>query len=96
MIYIKQSLALILPEKKAPSVMAGLIWQPEIPPMVYAIATTDKPKAKAVPITVPALATSAQFDEQFRLTTTPQPITTSTMVPIISAKYFFIFLLFEM
>ena len=48
------------------------------------------PKAIAVPITVLALAVSAQSDEQFRLTAAPQPTKTSTIVPIISAKYFFI------
>ena len=32
--YIPQSLALILPLRNTPSVMAGLMWQPEMPPMV--------------------------------------------------------------
>jgi hypothetical protein len=56
--------------------------------MVYAIATTDNPNAIAVPITL--LGTSISHP---KLTAAPQPISTSTIVPIISAKYFFILLL---
>ena len=84
-IYIAASLPFILPLSNTPNVIAGLIWHPEIPPIVYAIATTDKPKAKAVPITVSGSALL-----QPKLTAVPHPIRTSTIVPNISAKYFFI------
>ena len=53
--------------------------------MVYAMATTARPKAKAVPTTVAAMALVHP-----RLTAVPHPMRTNTMVPIISAKYFFI------
>ena len=33
-IYIKPSFAFILPDAMNPRVMAGLMWQPEIPPIV--------------------------------------------------------------
>ena len=82
--YIPASFPLIRPLKRQPKVMAGLMWQPLIPPMVYAIATTAKPKAIAVP------TTDAGSTPQLRLTAVPQPISTKTIVPIISAKYFFI------
>ena len=49
------------------------------------MATTARPKAAAVPTTV-----SASVMSQPRLTAVPQPINTRTMVPNISAKYFFI------
>jgi hypothetical protein len=52
--------------------------------MVYAMATTAKPKATAVP------TTEAGSTPQLRLTAVPHPISTNTIVPIISAKYFFI------
>lgn len=56
--------------------------------MVYAIATTASPNASDVPTTVDANA--GLLDVHPRLTATPHPISTSTMVPSISAKYFFI------
>ena len=88
--YKTASLVPILLLNQAPKVMAGLMWQPLMPPIVYAIATTARPNASAVPITVPAFATVEQSEVQFKLTATPQPIKTSTIVPNISAKYFFI------
>ena len=38
----------ILPLNQTPIVIAGLIWHPDIDPIVYAMATTDRPKAKAI------------------------------------------------
>jgi hypothetical protein len=87
--YIPASLPLIRPLNKQPSVIAGLMWQPLIPPIVYAIATTAKPKAIAVP------TTDAGSTPQLRLTAVPHPISTNTIVPIISAKYFFMFVNFS-
>ena len=87
-IYITASLPPIRPLRRQPKVIAGLMWQPLVPPIVYAIATTAKPKASAVPTTVDAKAGS--FEVQPKLTAAPQPIRTKTMVPNISAKYFFI------
>ena len=62
------------------------MWQPEMPPMVYAMAMTEIPKAIAVP------TTDAVSTPQFKLTAAPQPKKVSTNVPTISAKYFFIVL----
>jgi hypothetical protein len=88
-IYIAASLPLIRFDNHTPNVIAGLIWQPEIPPIVYAIPTTAKPKAKAVP------TTDAVSTPQLKLTAVPQPIRTRTIVPTISAKYFLIILKFR-
>jgi hypothetical protein len=33
----------------APSVAAGLMWQPETGPITHAITSSDKPKARAIP-----------------------------------------------
>jgi hypothetical protein len=82
--YIPQSFEFIRPLRKTPRVIAGLIWQPEIPPIAYAMATTERPKAIAVP------TTDAVSTPQFRLTAAPHPKNVSTNVPTISAKYFFI------
>ena len=57
----------------------------------YATDTTARPNAIAVPTTVDANAGS--FDVQPKLTAVPQPISTSTIVPTASAKYFFIVIL---
>ena len=65
----------------------GLCW------MVYAIATTASPKAIAVPITVAAKLGSADVHD--KLTAVPQPMRTNTIVPIISAMYFFIIIYFK-
>jgi hypothetical protein len=48
------------------------------------MATTASPKATDVPMT------EAGSTPQFRLTAVPQPMRTSTIVPTISARYFFI------
>ena len=69
------------------------MWHPEISPMVYAIATTASPKAIAVPITVAAKLGSADVHD--KLTAVPQPMRTNTIVPIISAMYFFIIIYFK-
>lgn len=84
-IYITASLPLILPDRKTPKVIAGFIWQPEILPIVYAIATTDKPKANATP----SVPTDRKGCYAPAKTAAPQPISTSTIVPINSAKYLF-------
>jgi hypothetical protein len=64
------------------------MWQPLVPPIVYAIATTARPNANAVPTTV--ADRTGSFEVQPRLTAVPHPISTSTIVPNISAIYFFI------
>src|SRR5574344_1667746 len=82
--YIAASFPDMRPLKNTPSVMAGLIWHPEIPPMVYAIVTTETPKATAT------VKTCAVVPHPPLKIAEPQPMKTSTIVPIISAKYFFI------
>lgn len=47
--YNRASLPPIPPEQYMPSVIAGFIWHPDIPPIAYAMATTDSPKAMATP-----------------------------------------------
>jgi hypothetical protein len=74
-------------------VIAGLIWQPEIGPIAYAIATTASPKANAIPnIPIPGGAfSSTAVGMVVPLTTAaPQPNNTKAKVPMSSAKYFFI------
>lgn len=74
---------------RQPSVIAGFMWQPLTPPMVYAMAITAMPKAKAVP------TTEAASVPQLRLTAVPQPRSVSTNVPTSSAIYlFFVFSVF--
>lgn len=90
-IYMPASFPLMRPDNRHPNVMAGLMWQPDIPPIAYAMATTDKPNARAVPITVAARLGSDDVHD--KLTAVPQPIRTRTMVPTISAMYFFMSLL---
>ena len=59
-----------------------------MPPIAYAIATTDNPKAKATPtVPTPAPTVPAILPAKTAL---PHPIRTSTIVPIISEMYFFI------
>ena len=64
-----------------PMVIAGLMWQPDTRPMQYAIAITERPKARAVPTTPAGVS-------QPTTTVTPQPTRVRTMVPIRSATYF--------
>ena len=91
--YIPASFPLILPLRYTPRVMAGLIWHPEMPPIVYAMATTASPNASATPkVPVPAPTVPATLPEKTAL---PQPMSTRTIVPVISAKYFFITLKFK-
>ena len=86
--YIKASLVSILPLIHAPKVMAGFIWHPDMFPIQYAIATTDKPKANATPIVpVPAPTMSAVPPANTAL---PHPSNTRTIVPNSSAMYFLI------
>src|SRR5262249_32017618 len=65
------------------TVTAGLMWQPEIGPIAYAIAVTARPKAKALGRRPPGAALT-----QPPIATDPQPISTRTAVPIASARYF--------
>ncbi len=92
-IYMMASFPFMRPARYTPKVMAGLIWHPDIPPMAYAIATTDRPKAKATPsVPTPSPHEPATSPVNMAL---PHPMITSTMVPINSAKYFFIITLFN-
>ena len=79
----------ILPLNQTPIVIAGLIWHPDIDPIVYAMATTDRPKAKAI-VNTAATEVAPPF-----ITAAPHPIKTSTIVPIISAKNLF-FIIFNL
>ena len=86
--YISARLGFIPPESHTPNVTAGLMWQPEMFPMVYAIATTDNPNANATPIVpTPAPTVSAAPPANTAL---PHPISTRIIVPMSSATYFFI------
>src|SRR3954469_9312759 len=65
-----------------PSVTAGLMWQPEMLPMAYAITSNDRPKPRATPRTCtlplgknPPVASTA----------VPGPPSISTKVPMVSA-----------
>ncbi|EXY33319.1 hypothetical protein M080_4361 [Bacteroides fragilis str. 3397 T10] len=86
--YNRASLPPIPPEQYMPSVIAGFIWHPDIPPIAYAMATTDSPKAMATPriptpvVTAPGISPAK--------TALPHPINTRTIVPIISDTYLFI------
>ena len=82
---MQASLTLIRFESNTPSVIAGLMWQPDTPPIAYAIATTARPNATAVPTTA-AVFSSAHPSE----TAAPQPRNVSTNVPTNSARYFLI------
>ena len=88
-------MALLLPmrcDSHMARVMAGLMWHPEMLPMVYAMATTERPNANATPkVPVPAPTVWAIPPENTAL---PHPMSTRIMVPIISAKYFFIGIVF--
>ncbi len=71
-----------------PSVIAGFIWHPDIPPIAYAMATTDSPKAMATP-RVPTPVVTAPGISPAK-TALPHPIKTRIIVPIISDTYLFI------
>src|ERR1700691_4624715 len=78
--YAPASLALIFLARNTPRVTAGFTWQPEIGPMVYTMASSERPKAAATPakpIWLPAR------------TALPTPPKTRTNVPTNSAKYLF-------
>src|SRR4030066_598048 len=60
---------------------AGLMWQPEMAPMVYTMTSSESPKAKAIEGIVVC--------EMPRKTALPQPMNTNTKVPMNSAAYFF-------
>src|SRR3954447_21398098 len=61
-----------------PNVTAGLMWHPEMCPMVYAMASSDSPKARDTP-TNPTLSPDS--------TAQPHPPKTRTNVPTNSARY---------
>ena len=84
--YGMKSAACILPASRHPSDTAGLIWHPDILPMLYAIATITRPKANAVKI-----YPLPDAESQPTSIAVPQPKVTSTAVPISSAMYFFMF-----
>src|SRR6476469_4846300 len=63
-------------ETSRPSVTAGLMWQPETGPMAYAIASSERPNASAIP-RLPILSPA--------MTAAPTPPKTSTNVPRHSA-----------
>src|SRR5450755_707693 len=69
------------PATARPTVTAGLMWQPEIGPIAYAIATSAKPNASEMPSGPSACPSN---------TAEPTPTNTSTNVPTSSAKYRFI------
>ena len=62
---------------------AGLIWHPDTPPITYAIATIDRPNARATAKCPPPTAAP-------RNTALPHPINVNTNVPMNSAMLFFI------
>ena len=72
------------PLRKTPRETAGLIWQPEILPMLYAMATMVNPNARAVSKYPLPLAASHPTS-----IAVPHPRVTRTDVPINSATYFF-------
>src|SRR5260370_4320782 len=75
------SFAPIFFASRTPSVTAGLMWQPDMGPMAYAIASSAKPNASATPknpMWLPAR------------TALPTPPNTNTKVPTNSAEYLFI------
>ena len=61
-------------------VIAGFMWHPEMLPMAYTMARTERPKAKEIP-------TKPMFFPA--ITALPQPMKTRTNVPMSSAMYFF-------
>ena len=79
--YPTASLVSILLSTYIPMVMAGLMWHPDTRPMQYAMATTDRPKASAVPTTPAGV-------KHPTTTATPHPTMVRTMVPMSSATYF--------
>lgn len=72
MIYPSHSLHFIRPETHIPTVTAGLIWQPDTWPIVYAIATTARPNAIAI-WRLPAVIPASTADPQPRSTSTSYP-----------------------
>ena len=70
-------MTVILFVRRHPSETAGLMWQPEILPIEYAIATITSPKARAVATKSPHVAPA-----------TPHAAKTKTKVPINSAADF--------
>ena len=76
--YNRASLPPIPPEQYMPSVIAGFIWHPDIPPIAYAMATTDSPKAMATP-RVPTPVVTAPGISPAK-TALPHPIKTRTIV----------------
>ena len=82
--YPTRSLTFIRPAVNTPRLTAGLMWQPEIGPMPYAIAISAKPKAKAMPSTPMPLG----WPILPAITAAPQPKNTRVKVPMNSAKYF--------
>src|SRR5579863_388916 len=74
------SLTDIRPAANMPRLTAGLMWQPEMGPMLYAAPISANPKAKAMP-TTPTLSPAT--------TAVPQPNNTRMNVPTNSAKYLF-------
>src|SRR3954464_9150084 len=69
------------------TVTAGLMWQPEIGPIPYAIMVTASPNEKAIP----RISTKVR-PSTLPVAAAPQPTSTSTAVPSASAAYFFMLL----